>query len=533
MVEKETRSQFPLVLVGLPGAGKSRIGRALAGMLGLDHVDTDDVAARLAKKSIAAIFAEDGESAFRSLELEAVRQALNTSQVVSLGGGAIETAEVRELIKSGTVVHIAGDRAELIRRVSRSDRRPLLREDPKGQLARLAARRDPLYEGAADVTVRTSSGPARDVVNQILEAVFGFQVIRVNAAVPYPVVVGWECRQEALSLFEPLDHKAMVVTAPAVSATAERIREAFTRNGKETFLETLPEGEAAKTLETAERLWEAAGERRIGREDSIITVGGGATTDVGGFVAATWLRGIPVTHFPTTLLAMVDAAIGGKTGINSPIGKNLIGAFHNPRLVVADLSQLSTLPRREYTSGLAEVIKCGFISDTKILDLVAANPDIRNRDWGVTDGRDVLQELVMRAIRVKANVVAEDFREAGLRETLNYGHTLAHALEKESGYGMRHGEAVAIGMVLAAELAKARGMIGAQDVDAHRSLLAGLGLPVSARGETNKLVQLMQSDKKSRGGRLRFVLLTKMGEAETFLVDHLELEAAMQKVIES
>jgi 3-dehydroquinate synthase len=239
------------------------------------------------------------------------------------------------------------------------------------------------------------------------------------------------------------------------------------------------------------------------RSDAIVSVGGGATTDLAGFVAATWLRGIRVVHVPTTLLGMVDAAVGGKTGINTPEGKNLVGAFHPPAGVLCDLATLETLPQHDFVAGLAEVVKCGFIADPVILDLVESDLEGARSVHGPH-----VRELIERAVRVKADVVAEDLRESSLREVLNYGHTFGHAVEQVERYAFRHGAAVSIGMVYVAELARLAGKLDDELVERHRAVLSGLGLPTTYRGDRwPQLLDAMKRDKKSRGSMLRFVVL--------------------------
>jgi 3-dehydroquinate synthase len=271
----------------------------------------------------------------------------------------------------------------------------------------------------------------------------------------------------------------------------------------------VPEGEAAKSAAVVADCWERLGEAGFTRSDAVVTVGGGATTDVGGFVAATWLRGVRIVHVPTSLLAMVDAAVGGKTGIDTSAGKNLVGAFHEPAGVLCDLDLLATLPRAELVSGLGEVVKCGFIADPDILTLVEKDPTA-----ALDPASDVLAELVERAVRVKAEVVASDLREAGGvgghpgREVLNYGHTLGHAIEKVSGYTVRHGEAISIGMVYAAELARLAGRLDEQTAARHDSALGSVGLPTTWSGASfDELLPVVRVDKKARGSMLRFVVL--------------------------
>ena len=271
----------------------------------------------------------------------------------------------------------------------------------------------------------------------------------------------------------------------------------------------LPDSEAAKTAAVVVDCWERLGAAGFTRSDAVVTIGGGATTDVGGFVAATWLRGVRVVHVPTSLLGMVDAAVGGKTGIDTGAGKNLVGSFHEPAGVLCDLDLLATLPPRELVSGMAEVVKCGFIADPEILTLVEKDPVA-----ALDPGSEVLAELVERAVRVKAEVVAADLRETGGaaghpgREVLNYGHTLGHAVEKHSAYAMRHGEAVAVGMVYAAELARLAGRLDDETAARHHTVLAAVGLPTSAPDMPfDELLPLMRVDKKARGATLRFLVL--------------------------
>jgi 3-dehydroquinate synthase len=282
------------------------------------------------------------------------------------------------------------------------------------------------------------------------------------------------------------------------------VRTALVGAGFEAYAAEVPDAEEAKTAQVAAFLWGVLGQAGFTRSDAVVAVGGGATTDLAGFVAATWLRGVRVVHLPTTLLGMVDAAVGGKTGINTPEGKNLVGAFHPPAGVLCDLATLETLPKHDLVAGLAEVVKCGFIADPAILDLIEADPDAARRF-----DSDVVRELVGRAVQVKADVVAQDLKESSLREILNYGHTFGHAVEHVERYQFRHGAAVSIGMVYVAELARLAGRLDDDLVDRHRSILTALGLPVSYRGDRwPRLLEAMKRDKKTRGSMLRFVVLS-------------------------
>ena len=319
----------------------------------------------------------------------------------------------------------------------------------------------------------------------------------------YDVVVGTGLLGELPDLLGPGVERVLVIHPHALRAKGEAVRDDLGAQGFSAFIAEVPDAEEAKSARVAERLWAVLGQSGFTRSDAIVGVGGGTVTDLAGFVAATWLRGVKVVQVPTTLLGMVDAAVGGKTGINTAEGKNLVGAFHPPAGVLCDLATLHTLPPGDFVSGMAEVIKCGFIADPAILDLVEADPEGVQR----ADGPAV-RELVERSIMVKARVVTDDPKESSLREILNYGHTFAHALEQVEGYTWRHGEAVSVGMVYAAELSRLAGRLDDAVVDRHRSTLAGVGLPTSYRGDRwPRLYDAMRRDKKTRGSQLRFVVL--------------------------
>ncbi len=322
----------------------------------------------------------------------------------------------------------------------------------------------------------------------------------------YDVVVGAGALEAVAEAVRAADQAALVAS-PGSMAVADRLAGMLVAGlpGRPMRIE-VPDGEAAKNVHVANRIWQALGQAAFTRSDVVVGVGGGAVTDLAGFVAATWLRGVPVVQVPTTLLGMVDAAIGGKTAVNTDAGKNLVGAFHQPALVAADPDVLGTLPQLEYVAGLAEVVKAGFIADPAILDLIERDPA------AVLDRAPaVVTELVERSVRVKAEVVRADPRETGRREVLNYGHTLAHAIEKDAGYGVwRHGDAVSVGLCYAAAVARRRRFhaLDAATADRHRTVLSALGLPTSyAAGAWPRLRAAMQVDKTARGSRLRFVVL--------------------------
>ena len=331
--------------------------------------------------------------------------------------------------------------------------------------------------------------------------------IEVDAENPYPVIIGRNLLDQ-IPQFLSGAKKVLVVHPVGLAVSAEALRDFLIESGFEVLLAGVPDNEEAKRIEVAAFCWGILGKAEFTRTDMIIGFGGGTITDLAGFVAATWLRGVGIVQVPTTLLAMVDAAVGGKTGVNTSEGKNLVGVFHSPVAVVADLETLETLPKMEIRAGFAEVVKCGFISDTEILDLIE-----QNFEEAVDPKSARFESLVAKSVSVKAKVVAEDFKEAGLREILNYGHTLGHAIELAERYKWRHGAAISIGMVFVAELAHLNGRLSAAAVSRHRSILETLGLPTSYPADKwPQLLANMQIDKKSRGGNLRFVVLDDIGK---------------------
>ncbi|OZF45253.1 3-dehydroquinate synthase [Rhodococcus sp. 14-2470-1a] len=326
--------------------------------------------------------------------------------------------------------------------------------------------------------------------------------VMVETAAPYPVIIGRGL------LNDLVDELAGVATVaifhqPPLAETAEVVRESLAAKGIDAHRIEIPDAEDGKELAVAGFCWEVLGRIGLTRSDAVVSLGGGAATDLAGFVAATWMRGVKIVHVPTTLLAMVDAAVGGKTGINTEAGKNLVGSFHEPSAVLVDLATLETVPRNEIVAGLAEVIKTGFIADPVILDLIEADPEAALDPSGT-----VLPELIRRSVEVKARVVAADLKESNLREILNYGHTLGHAIERRERYRWRHGAAVAVGLVFAAELGRLAGRLDDATADRHRSVLEAVGLPVGYDGDAfGDLLKGMQSDKKNRARLLRFVVL--------------------------
>ncbi|MFE1802746.1 MULTISPECIES: 3-dehydroquinate synthase [unclassified Streptomyces] len=335
------------------------------------------------------------------------------------------------------------------------------------------------------------------------EAVTRIHVGGTAGSEPYEVLVGRQLLGELGQLVGERAKRVAVIHPEALAETGEALRADLAEQGFEAVAIQVPNAEEAKTAEVAAYCWKALGQSGFTRTDVIIGVGGGSTTDLAGFVAATWLRGVRWIAIPTTVLAMVDAAVGGKTGINTAEGKNLVGAFYPPVGVLCDLAALESLPVHDFVSGLAEIIKAGFIADPEILALIEADPQGARTPAGPHTA-----ELIERSIRVKAEVVSSDLRESGLREILNYGHTLAHAIEKNERYEWRHGAAVSVGMHFAAELGRLAGRLDDVTADRHRTILESVGLPLTYRyDQWPKLLENMKVDKKSRGDLLRFIVL--------------------------
>jgi 3-dehydroquinate synthase len=356
------------------------------------------------------------------------------------------------------------------------------------------------------------------------------KVITISGDVSCEIVIGRALLEEVCASVSKNATKVLVVHPVGLSPSAELLREALIGVGFEAILAGVPDSEDAKRVEVAAFCWGIMGQSDFTRSDAVIGFGGGSTTDLAGFVAATWLRGIQLIQVPTTLLGMVDASIGGKTGINTAEGKNLVGSFYSPTRVIVDLDTLGSLPRNEILAGFAEVVKYGFISDPRILELIEENVDL------ATDPKtDVFREIIERCVAIKAKVVGGDFKESGLREILNYGHTLGHAIEHAERYKWRHGAAISIGMVFVAELARIAGRLSDDVVDRHRSVLGLLGLPISyPASKWNQLVETMQRDKKSRAGSLRFVVLDDLAKPTIMTAPTPEiLHAAFQEIVDS
>lgn len=351
--------------------------------------------------------------------------------------------------------------------------------------------------------------------------------IAVTGESEYEITVGRDLTGSVEDALGDRVNKVLIVHTSTVGRIADELREQLQRTYEQVLLAEVPDAESAKRVEVAAFCWQILGQADFTRSDAIVGLGGGAVTDLAGFVAATWLRGVRLVQIPTTVLGMVDASVGGKTGINTAEGKNLVGSFYAPHAVLCDLALLDTLPKNEILAGFAEIAKCGFIEQPEILDLIEQDV-ARATDPTSSEFR----RLVELAIGVKARVVSEDFKEGGLREILNYGHTLGHAIEHAERYQWRHGVAISIGMVYAAELGRMAGQLSDAAVDRHRRVLGLLGLPLGyPAGRWPGLLATMQRDKKARAGMLRFIVLDDIAKPRVLAgVDESVLQFAYQEI---
>jgi shikimate kinase/3-dehydroquinate synthase len=517
-----------IVLVGLMGSGKTAIGRRLAARLGMAFRDADAEIELAAGRSVAEIFARYGEPAFRDGERRVIRRLLaGPPMVLATGGGAFMDAETRRLIREqATSLWLRCPLAILLRRVAGRTHRPLLNgADPEAVLQRLLDLRGPIY-AEADIVVDCGDDNPELTTTRVQDALLAFSPPRrLKVDVPsgsYDVVVGSGLLGRAGAFLAPVlaQRRALVVADAAVAPLhLPTLLAGLTETGVETQSILVPPGETSKSFAAFERLVADLLERGVERRTTLIALGGGVIGDLAGFAAATTLRGLPFVQVPTTLLAQVDSSVGGKTGINTAHGKNLVGAFYQPRMVLADTATLATLPIRELRAGYAEIAKAGLIGDAEFFAWCEANGDAV-----VGGNRSAQAEAVVRACAFKAAVVGEDEREeraSGGRALLNLGHTFGHALEAELGYGaILHGEAVAIGVGLAFRLSARLGYCAESDAERVIAHLASVGLPAGLRDlgtrlSAARLVELMRRDKKTRDGQLTFVLARGIGEAFT------------------
>ncbi|HBV21078.1 MAG TPA: 3-dehydroquinate synthase [Nitrosomonas sp.] len=521
-----------IILVGMMGAGKTTIGKALAGYTGKQFFDCDHEIQERTGVKIPVIFEIEGESGFRKRESQALQELVRKNNIIlATGGGAVLSFENRRLLKqNGTVVYLRASVNDLYRRTRYDKNRPLLQtNDLRGKLVELFEQRDKLYQEAAHIIIDTGKQNIRFLIKDLTKRLASFETTHstytqnlmrtitvdfssASEARNYPIHIGNNILNQTDLIVSCLQqkHVAIVSNTTVAPLYLDKLRSALEEKGVRSIPIILPDGEAYKNWETLNLIFDALLKNHCERTTTILALGGGVIGDLTGFAAATYLRGAPFIQIPTTLLAQVDSSVGGKTGINHPLGKNMIGAFYQPRMVLADSATLDTLPGRELRAGLAEIIKYGLIRDPAFFDWLEQNMQrLLARD------PVMLNEAIQRSCENKAEIVAADEKESGVRALLNLGHTFGHAIENGMGYGVwLHGEAVAAGTIMAAELSRRMKLINEVDVARIRKIFVQAELPVAApRLAPEKYLELMALDKKVSAGKARFILLNRIGEA--------------------
>lgn len=533
---KEALAGRSVVLIGMMGAGKSSIGRRLAQRLGLNFSDADHAIESAAGMSIPEIFAQHGEEEFRKGERRVIARLLNEGQmVIATGGGAFQAEETRQRIAEKAVsVWLKADVDVLLRRVRKRTNRPMLHtQDPEATLKRLLDERGPNY-AKADVSIQSRDVPHEIIVDELLIALeqrlIGGSAAMAGGQDIACVKVGLGDRAYEIEIGPHLIESAgqkinavlpgaacMIITDSHVAPLhLNRLQASLEQAGLRHHHLVVPAGEQSKSYAMFETVCDAIIAAKIERGDCVIALGGGVIGDLAGFAAASVRRGVQFIQMPTSLLAMVDSSVGGKTGINSRHGKNLIGAFYQPRLVLADTAVLDTLPEREFRAGYAEVVKYGLINDVGFFNTL-------EKDWReIFAGGPARLQAIETSCRAKAAIVARDEREDGERALLNLGHTFAHAFERLVGYdGTRlvHGEAVAIGLVCAFRFSVALGHCSGQDATRITQHLKQAGLPTEIHdipgftASAEEILDAMAQDKKVSRGQLTFILARAIGDS--------------------
>jgi 3-dehydroquinate synthase len=525
---QDKRTSGNIILIGMMGAGKTTVGKLLAKQLGKTFIDSDEEIQKRTGVTIPHIFDVEGEDGFRLRESGVIQDLLKQHDIVlATGGGVVLSPQNRAVLKhNGIVVYLKSSVHDLWQRTRHDQNRPLLQtNDPRAKLQELVDLRDPLYEETADFAIHTGKQSVQILLARLqrkLEELEGstvtgreenMQTLNVGLAErSYPIHIGSGLQSHVELLLPHIPRKRTVIVSNTTVAPLylQQLVEGLSSNGVQVQSIILPDGEQYKSGESLNVIYDALLSARSERSTPLIALGGGVIGDITGYAAATYLRGVPFIQIPTTLLSQVDSSVGGKTGINHPLGKNMIGAFYQPRVVLADTTTLNTLPDKELRAGIAEVIKYGLIRDLPFLEWLEDNIEkLLARDTAA------LQYAIARSCQNKAEVVGIDERESGERALLNLGHTFGHAIENGMGYGVwLHGEAVAAGTIMAVDLSQRLGWLSADDVERVRKLFARAGLPVvgPALG-VEKYLQLMGLDKKVADGKIRFVLLKSLGNA--------------------
>ena len=545
-----------IFLVGLMGAGKTTIGRQLARKLGKRFVDSDHEIEARTGATIPWIFEIEGEDSFRRREADMIRElSAQDELVLATGGGAVLNPASRALLaERGTVIYLRASIGSILQRTSHDKNRPLLQTaDPRAKLEELLAQRDPLYREIADLVIDTGRPNVQSMVQTILDQLAALDAAREAACVrrpgkdamneqasttlnvelgerSYPITIGPHLLGDGALLNRHIDGgKVAVVTNTTVAPLyLDKVAGALRAQGRDVVEIVLPDGEEHKNWESLNLVYDALLQNRCDRKTTLVALGGGVIGDLTGFAASSYMRGVPFVQVPTTLLSQVDSSVGGKTGINHPLGKNMIGAFYQPRAVIADTATLDTLPPRELSAGLAEVIKHGAILDADYFAWIE-----QNIDKLVAREPQAMAHAIARSCEIKAEVVRKDEREGGLRAVLNFGHTFGHAIESGLGYGnWLHGEAVGCGMVMAADLSARLGLVDAGTVERVRALVAAAGLPTVAPDLGHeRWIELMAVDKKNEGGAIKFILLKPLGSPAITTVPPETLRATLDACV--
>jgi shikimate kinase/3-dehydroquinate synthase len=527
-----------IFLVGLMGAGKTTVGRALAKKLNKRFIDSDHEIEARTGASIPLIFEIEGEASFRQREAEVIRDLTAQQDVVlATGGGAVLNAESRTYLKSrGTVIYLRASVNSLLQRTGHDRNRPLLQNaDPRKTLEDLTRIRDPLYNEVAHFVVDTGRPNVQFLMQSILlqlgpEHGQGCAVQDNSSLTPamtpplsvshtlnvdlgdrsYPITIGQALLSDKTIVSAKIPGKRVAIVTNTVVAPLylDQLTQTLAAAGKQVTHIILPDGEEEKNWASLMKVFDVLLAEKCDRKTTLVALGGGVIGDLTGFAAAAYMRGVPFVQVPTTLLSQVDSSVGGKTGINHPLGKNMIGAFYQPQAVIADISTLNTLPPRELSAGLSEIIKHGAIIDAPFFDWIEANIDKL-----VQKDAEALAYAIKRSCEIKADVVRQDERESGLRAILNFGHTFGHAIESGMGYGVwLHGEAVGCGMAMAADLSYRLGFIDEQTKVRITAVVKAAGLPTRAPDlGVARWLELMEVDKKNEGGQIKFILLKPLG----------------------
>jgi 3-dehydroquinate synthase len=523
-----------IVLTGFMGTGKTSVGRKLSEKLGYPFIDSDTLIEEREGMPISLIFKEKGEEYFRKVECEMIEDISRRHDVViATGGGVIKNREnVENLRRRGVIFCLTADPEIILKRVMlEGGKRPLLDvEEPLNEIKKLLSDREEFYK-QADVFVKTDFITPGETSEEIM-SLLGLDTERVNVGLDdrsYEIAIGHGLLGKlGLRAKEFRPSKVAIISNETVFPIyKDAALNSLKNNGITPEVILMPDGEEYKGLEWADKIYGKLLEAKFDRSSLIIAFGGGVVGDLAGFVAATYMRGIRCIQVPTTLLSMVDSSVGGKTGVNHPLGKNMIGAFYQPSLVLIDVDTLKTLPEKEFLSGMSEVIKYGVIADGEFFDY------LKEKKEDILSLGESIIPIIKRSCKIKAYVVSQDEREAGLRAILNFGHTVGHAVETVTGYTKYlHGEAITIGMRYAADIAVKMGMFDKDSASQVKSLIESYKLPAAIPSgiDTSEVIEAMRVDKKARGGKLRFVLPELIGTVS--IVDDID-EGLIREVLEA